>query len=199
MSAQATWRAVQAAIGTAPDGIPGKNDAAALEAVKEAALAEYRASKAPVAAERAIKGRGLTVFVSGDDLIMRNVRCTCFGGTADPQDNGDTASGVSTKDPATLGCALPRDYHGASAATRRALEGSPIPEKLPWGTKVEITQAGTGAKLTVPFIDLGPNLEQTSNGCDLTVAAAKHFNPAANARNFEMMCDVRIIGGARYV
>lgn len=42
---KARWKQVQAAIGTSIDGIPGKNDEAALTALKEAALAEHRASK----------------------------------------------------------------------------------------------------------------------------------------------------------
>lgn len=44
---QAKWKQIQAVLGSTQDGIPGKNDDAALTALKEAALAEYRASKQP--------------------------------------------------------------------------------------------------------------------------------------------------------
>jgi peptidoglycan L-alanyl-D-glutamate endopeptidase CwlK len=47
MSAKAKWKVVQSAIGTTMDGIPGKNDAEALDELRDAALAEYRAGKAP--------------------------------------------------------------------------------------------------------------------------------------------------------
>lgn len=47
MSAQAKWKVIQAALGTVTDGIPGKNDEEALDSLQDAALAEYRASKAP--------------------------------------------------------------------------------------------------------------------------------------------------------
>lgn len=46
MSAADLWKQVQATIGTKQDGIPGKNDAEALEDIRDAALAEYRAKKA---------------------------------------------------------------------------------------------------------------------------------------------------------
>jgi hypothetical protein len=42
---KARWKEIQAVLGTAQDGIPGKNDEAALTALREAALAEHRASK----------------------------------------------------------------------------------------------------------------------------------------------------------
>lgn len=137
------------------------------------------------------------VIVDGKDLVVRDVRCTCFGGVSDPQDNGNTASGVSTKDPAVLGVALPRRYEGSHHALRRALGDSPLPKSLPFLLPVEITERATGRTFTAPFIDLGPDLN-TGNGLDVTVAVAKHFNPKASATNFEMRCDYRILGGAEF-
>lgn len=199
MKARDQWKKVQEAIGTTQDGIPGDNDKRAISALAEAAQKNLDIGN-PISTDgKTLIGRGLTVYIVGEDLLLTNVRVTCFGGTDDPQDSGDTASGVSTKNPATLGCALPRNYTGPHGPTRRALQGSPIPEKLPWKTPVEFTDLKTGKTLTVPFIDLGPNLETTTNAGDLTVAAAKHFNPNATARNFEMMADIRIIGGAKYL
>lgn len=42
---KARWKEIQAVLKTSVDGIPGKNDEAALTALREAALAEHRASK----------------------------------------------------------------------------------------------------------------------------------------------------------
>lgn len=153
----------------------------------------------PNPTRKSLTGRGLTIYVVGDDLFIANARVTCFGGSHDPQDSGDTASGISTKPPGTLGCALPRNYTGKHKPTREALQGSPIPESLPFRTPVEFIEVKTQKKITVPFIDIGPNLKTTTNYGDLTVAAAKLFNPKASATNFETICDIRIIGGAKWL
>lgn len=134
--------------------------------------------------------------VDGDDIIVTDVIATCFGGSNDPQDNGETASGISTKGNPTLkACALPMIYTGNSAALRKALGGSPIP-KLPWKTMVEII--ANGKRLTVPVIDLGP-AKKTGNAIDLTLAAARFFDGNATASNFEIECSYRILGGAKYL
>jgi len=78
---------------------------------------------------------------------------------------------------------------------RKALGGSPLP-KVPWRTAVEIRSGGK--VLTVPVIDLGP-AKYTGNAIDLTISAAKFFNPSATATRFEMRCDFRIINGAHYL
>ncbi len=199
MKARDQWKLVQRAVGTSEDGIPGPKDEAALNTLKAQAKANYDPDAVPAQSSATLTGRGLTLHIVGDDLIIRNARVTAFGGTNDPQDSGDTASGISTKPPGTLGCALPRNYTGSNGPTRAALQGSPIPEGLPWRTPVEFTELSTGKKSTVPFIDLGPNLKTTTNFGDLTVAAAKHFDPAATATRFEMRADIRIIGGAKYL
>ena len=132
----------------------------------------------------------------GDDIVVRDVRATCFGGANDPQDSGETASGISTKgNPSLKACALPICYAGRSPALLKALGGSPIP-KVPWKTPVEIRSGGK--TLIVGVIDLGP-AKHTGNAIDLTIAAARVFNPRATATNFEMQCSYRIIGGAKYL
>lgn len=137
-----------------------------------------------------------TAQVDGDDILVIGVRATCFGGGDDTQDNGETASGVSTKDNPTLkACALPMAYAGPSEALRKALGGSPIP-KLPWRTPVQIMS--NGRTLTVPVIDLGPG-KRTGNALDLTIAAARFFDGAATASKFELWCSYRIIGGAKFL
>ncbi len=146
-----------------------------------------------------------TVNVEGSDLIVENIMITCFGGGDDPQDRGETASGVNTKlNPNILGVSLPMDgraFH-MSEAEHKALDGSPIP-KIPWHTLVEVT---IGGKTIVPddgVIDLGPGKQASypnePHALDLTVAAAKLFNSGANARNFEARGSFRIMGGARYI
>lgn len=137
----------------------------------------------------------------GDDLIVSAldggpVRATCFGGDSDPQDNGQTASGISTRaNPMLQACSLPMRLD-----RMEALRGSPIP-RLPWFTKVEVIRAnadGDGGRMSIfPVIDLGPG-KRTGNAIDLTIAAARLFKSDAKATNFEMRCWVRIIGGAKH-
>lgn len=58
MSARATWKLIQAVLGTTQDGIPGKNDENALEELRDAALAEYRAAKvAPIPTQPPVDAR----------------------------------------------------------------------------------------------------------------------------------------------
>lgn len=137
-------------------------------------------------------------YIDGPDIVVVDARATCFGGAADPEDSGQTASGISTKlRPDLAACALPMIYTGSSNALRKALGGSPIP-KLPWQTKVVVMNAATGAAITVPVIDLGP-AKRTGNAIDLTLAAARKFDPHASATNFSLRCHYRILGGAQYV
>src|SRR5436190_3725301 len=68
------------------------------------------------------------VEVIGDDLAVKEVLATAFGGASDPQDSGETASGVSTKlHPDIVGCALPMRVDKILV-----LRKSPIP-KMPFG------------------------------------------------------------------
>jgi hypothetical protein len=55
-----------------------------------------------------------------------------------------------------------------------------------------------GVKITVPVIDLGPH-KRTGNAIDLTIAAARKFNPRATARNFAIRVSYRILGAAKHV
>lgn len=73
---------------------------------------------------------------------------TAFGGCCDHGDDGDTASGVSTRDnPDIVGCALPMP-------SARACRGTPIPQ-MPWGTIVRVTVGKN--TVDVPLIDVGPS------------------------------------------
>jgi len=133
--------------------------------------------------------------IDGDDIVVTG-RATCFGGSNDPQDSGETASGISTKgNPNLKACALPMAYKGSSKALLKALGGSPIP-KLPWKTKVQVE--AMGKTLIVPVIDLGPG-KRTGNVLDLTIAAARYFKPDATATRFAVNVTYRILGGAKFV
>jgi len=138
-----------------------------------------------------------SAWIDGDDIVVVNARGTCFGGGNDPQDNGETASGLSTKmNPAFVGCALPMIYTGTGKSLLVALGGSPIP-KIPWRWPVEITEDLTGKCITAKVIDLGP-AKKTGNAIDLTIAAARQFNPHATANNFAIRCHYRIRGAAKF-
>jgi hypothetical protein len=149
---------------------------------------------------RLLKGDGSWPFVAyvlGDDLVLIHQKTTCFGGGDDPQDDGSTASGVSTKPIAVEGISLPMDMRGrkGSAAVHKALDGSPIPFMPFIETKVEITCGSI--QFIAPLLDLGP-AKYTGNAVDLTIACARKIVPTATARNFGVNVNIRIIGGAKY-
>lgn len=170
---------IQTILGVAPDGIWGKKSQAALDDLIHPAHVIS-------------PGWAFTVRIDGDDLCVDNCRATCFGGSSDPQDNGQTASGISTKDnPNLAAVSLPMDFGNAVPNTK----GSPIP-RLPWKTMVEVLSGGINHEF--PLIDIGP-AKKTGNAIDLTIAAARLFNPHATASNFEMRCNYRIKGGAKFL
>ena len=167
---------------------------------KVRSLAQYPGphARGTVAHDVGDASKWFLVEQDGDDLIFLGW-ATCFGGDADPQDNGETASGFNTKahlDSAAV--ALPMDgraFATSSRAFHEALDGSNVP-RLPWLTQVEVT---AGDKTVVlPVIDLGP-AKYTGNVLDLTPAAARLFDPGASAVNFSATVNARIIGGARFV
>lgn len=183
--------------GTA-DNWEGDKTKAAAKAFANEALKQ--ASAAP--AGKTLEGDGTwpwTAEIVGDDIVVRGARATCFGGSDDPQDSGETASGISTKkNPSLAAVSLPMDgrqFPGAGAGTHKALDGSPIP-KVPWKTAVHVTSGGLTHEF--PVIDIGP-AKKTGNALDLTIAAARLFKSSASARNFEMQCDFVIVGGAKFV
>ncbi len=132
---------------------------------------------------------GFAARVEGNDLVVTGVRATWFGGAHDPCDNGQTASGLSTRlHPDLLGCALPMNGY-------RLTRGSPLPD-LPWmTTAVRVTCPDTGKQATVPLIDLGPAAPPHAHAAiDLTRAAFRALggNPAQG----DLTVDFRILGGA---
>ena len=142
------------------------------------------------------------VRVDGPDLMVSNARVTCFGGSKDPQDNGETASGLSTKlFPWLPAMSLPMDALKlrCSKAVHQALDGSPIP-LMSWGTLgvIETVAGQPVERFTLPLIDRGPDLT-TGNALDLTVAAARLYKSNASATSFELInCTIRLLGAARF-
>jgi hypothetical protein len=138
----------------------------------------------------------------GVDLVI-NGWGTAFG-TADPEDDGQTASGVDlNRHPHLKGVALPfrtRSVH--------SLRNSPLPH-MPFGVDewahdkegahVELEDAKTGViGPIVPVIDLGPAL-WTGVAVDLTVKLAQLFDIHASATNFKRRFNIRIVNGAIYL
>lgn len=130
-----------------------------------------------------LKGDGTWPFaceVHGRNLVVKGKFATWFGGTADPHDNGQTASGISTRKPGVLGCALPMDI----GARFKPTHGSPIP-KLPYRTTfVTVRRRDTGAAVRVPLIDIGPAKKAAADGdvIDLTPATFAALGVKLNAK-----------------
>lgn len=187
---------VQAALGVLADNKWGRKSQSALdEAINQSRL-NFSADV------RKTLGDGTwpwTARIDGEDVVVDSCRMTCFGGGDDPQDSGETASGISTKlRPDIAACSLPMDgraFPGLSRAEHAALDGSPIP-RVPFKTLVRVTVDHKTVEL--PVIDLGP-AKRTGNAIDLTIAAAKLFDPKATARSFEAHGSFRVLGAAKYV
>jgi hypothetical protein len=137
------------------------------------------------------------IYTDGVDLWIFDGRATCFGGGDDPQDAGETASGISTaKHPDIIGCALPMAYHGANRSLLDALGGSPIP-KIKWFERIEF-HSENGVAVACQLIDIGP-AKRTGNAIDLTLGAARLIDRRATARSFESKGNVRMVGCAKYL
>jgi len=173
------------------------------------------------APSKILKGDGTWAFqaeIDGDDIVVKDIVITCFGGWGDgniddPQDSGRTASHRNTKTERIEGVAIPMDsaqfpgMENSDAGGYHALLGSPLP-KIPWGTQVQVT---VGQKTFTPkdgIVDLGPGKGATRNppephALDLTPLAAALFQPDTPlrtlARNFEERGSYRIVGGAKFV
>jgi hypothetical protein len=149
------------------------------------------------------------VQVDGDDLVVRNILATCFGGEFDSGDNGQTESGVAnggypTAGAHPMGVALP--IRSTEAATR----GSPLAfggPHIAWLTTVKVWREtdGENAAIDCILIDNGPDvLVYPSHALDLNPNVALHFSPGFDPRKIAndwsgAGFSYRVVGGAKYV
>ena len=146
------------------------------------------------------------VTVDGDDLVVRNIVATCFGGAYDQGDNGQTESGILNdgSDPTLMGVALP--IRSTEAATR----GSPLAfsgPHIPWQTQVNVWKEKDGEETAIECIlcDNGPDvLVYPTHALDLNPNVAAHFAPLMDPRKLAnewsgMGFSYRILGAAQYV
>lgn len=213
-------KATQVILGTEQDGIFGNNT---MRAFTDLATAPDDAPWPPVAQETALPPipQGMATFsainqlpsklpwtaeIDGDDLVVRNIKATCFGGAYDAGDNGQTESGVMNdgSDPNLMGVALP------IRSTEAATKDSPLAFKgphIPWKTKVIVWRGDeeTAAKIECALLDNGPDVsEYPDHALDVTEAVAAMYSPEiprnklANTWSMDGF-SYRIIGGAKYI
>lgn len=156
-----------------------------------------------------------SVEIVGDDICGAGV-ITCFGGwgsgISDPQDNGNTASGVNTKTKPVNGVSIAmdgRDFPLLSPEEHAALDGAPIRRLrnslglTAWHTPVEVTINGVTFTPPDGIVDLGPGIQATKDRrkphvLDLSVLAARRVSKlplVSLANEFEAVGTFRIIGG----
>ena len=121
---------------------------------------------------------------------------TWFGGDNDPDDNGETSSGVFTKGhPHILGCALPCRVSHATP--------NPKYKGLPFGTAVMVARVDGGSVVIVPLIDNGPSDRNPAHAkIDLTVGTFAALGiPVVNGRPVRGSVSVyfRISAGETFV
>jgi hypothetical protein len=152
-------------------------------------------SMADRASDKVLTGDGTWLFqanIDGDDIVVKDIVITCFGGWGDgniddPQDSGRTASHRNTKTERIEGVAIPMDavqfpdMKTADPDGYHALLGSPLP-KIPWETAVEVTIGETRFTPRDGIVDLGPGRHATKkpsepHALDLTPRAAALFEP----------------------
>ena len=149
------------------------------------------------------------VRVDGDDLLVRTIHATCFGGKFDTGDTGQTESGIlnngfPTADAYPMGVALP--IRSTEAATRN----SPLAFKgphIPWKTVVKVWREADGEETAVKciLIDNGPDVSKyPSHALDLNPNVALHFAPDFDPKKIANQWSddgfsYRIVGGANYI
>lgn len=147
-----------------------------------------------------------TVEIDGADLVVRNVRATCFGGAYDAGDNGETESGIMNdgRDPNLMGVALP------IRSTEHATKLSPLAFKgphIPWRTVVMVWREAEGESTAVHciLIDNGPDVSKyPTHALDLNPPAALHFCPDFDPKKIAndwsgSGFSYRIIGVAKWI
>jgi hypothetical protein len=140
------------------------------------------------------------ISVDGNDIVVRGVRCTNFGGVDDKEDDGNTEGNVSLrengKDKPIDGCALPMQTYTELGYSGADTSSSPIPA-LPYKkTKVAVTYHGK--TIIVPLIERGPSPDAASHAViDLTNFSFLKFAKLEEGILYDV--DFRIIGAAKYL
>jgi len=135
-----------------------------------------------------------TASVEGDDIVVRGVHATWFGGSNDPEDDGTTASGISTKaNPAFNGCALPVDL---GRPHNNPCHGSPLPH-IPFFTKVQVTNTENGEVGECTFIDLGPSAPPVATAA-IDLMQSFFVALGGDLERGTMQVEYRILGAAKY-
>lgn len=146
------------------------------------------------------------VEIDGEDLVVRDIMATCFGGEFDKGDNGETESGIMNDgvDLTLFGVALP------IRSTEHATRHSPLAFKgphIPWKTEVHVwkERIGEEAHVKCQLIDNGPDISRfPTHALDLNPNVAAIFAPGiarsrlANAFSGSGF-SYRIIGGAKWI
>jgi hypothetical protein len=146
-----------------------------------------------------------TAEINGDDLVVRNIRATCFGGAYDSGDNGQTESGILNDgtDPNLFGVALPiRSVESATMRSPLAFKGPHIP----WRTFVMVWREveGEASARKCILIDNGPDVSRFPlHALDLNPNVALLFAPGFDPKKIADEWSgegfsYRIVGGAKF-
>lgn len=147
--------------------------------------------------------------VEGDDLVVRNIKATCFGGRFDSGDNGETESGVMNNGFPTAG-AYPMGVALPIRSTESATRDSPLAFKgphIPWKTTVRVWHEADGESngYDCILIDNGPDVSKfPTHALDLNPNVALLFAPTFDPRKLAddwsgEGFSYRIVGGAKYI
>ena len=145
-----------------------------------------------------------TAEIDGDDLVVRNIKATCFGGKYDQGDSGETESGVRN-DGSTDLCEVALPIRSIEAATK----DSPLAFKgphIPWRTEVFVWRGNDeSTAIRCVLTDNGPDVSKfPTHALDLNPPAAMHFAPHLSERQLANGWSgegfsYRIKGGAKYI
>ena len=149
-----------------------------------------------------------TFTIEGEDILVRNITATCFGGRYDSGDNGETESGWDDKGDGsiqanTFQVALPiRSTEAATRCSPLAFLGPHIP----WGTVVMVWHESEGETTAVKAIltDNGPDVELfPTHALDTNPPLALYFAPYITLMQIANKWSgtgfsYRIIGAARF-
>ena len=150
-----------------------------------------------------------TFTIDGTDLIVRNIRATCFGGAYDAGDNGETESGQNNSgdgSPEAKGFQVALPVRSTEAATRNSPLAFRGPH-IPWCSTVMVWREVDGEKTAVPAIltDNGPRVSEfPDHAMDMNPPLTLHFNPGFDPKKVANQWSgtgfsYRIVGGARFV